>query len=424
MKQKRLLLFAYFYPPLGGPAVQRPLKMIKYLYNMGWITDVISVKDIVYHSRDESLVQEDKAAGVYRTGSADVMSILKKTADKTSLNAGKVYFHTPEFLKRIIRSSFLIDDKYGWLKYAVKQAEALCRKHQYSAVMATISPFTPALAAYQISQKFALPLIIDYRDHWTLNPFHYYFTPIHKMISTYWEKKVVQQASLISTAGSFLGEDLVRKFGKQQAVKLQIMYNGWDKEDFAKLQSTSAPTGKFIISYLGSLYGKQTVKYFIQAVQNMRKKRLLPDNLEIRFIGNFYRENLALLRSQELSDIIKIIPQVEHLKALELMHCSDLLLLFLPGNFYKSVVMGKVFEYMRSGVEILAMIPAENETALLLKEFNYQNICPMDDIGKIEELLQSCFEKKQGRRDFTVKLEKYDRETQVQQLGLRMDKLL
>jgi len=54
MIKKRLLLFAYFYPPLGGPAVQRPLKMIKYLAEMNWKVEVITVKDIVYHSRDET----------------------------------------------------------------------------------------------------------------------------------------------------------------------------------------------------------------------------------------------------------------------------------------------------------------------------------------------------------------------------------
>ena len=90
---KRLLLFAYFYPPLGGPAVQRPLKMVKYLHSFGWDVDVISVKDIVYHSEDHSLMDENKAT-LYRTGSRDAMSMLKKAAGSNDSLSRKIYFKT------------------------------------------------------------------------------------------------------------------------------------------------------------------------------------------------------------------------------------------------------------------------------------------------------------------------------------------
>ena len=221
----------------------------------------------------------------------------------------------------------------------------------------------------------------------------------------------------------FLGDDLVSKFGEQHHSKIQVMYNGWDKADFAIMKHQPTSSDKYIISYLGSLYGKQSVAYFIKALKKLRISGNLPANLEIRFIGNFYRENLELLKSHELRDVIKLIPQVEHFKALELMQESDLLLLFLPSKLCKSVVMGKVFEYMRSGVEIMAMIPSDNETARLLKEFNYNNICPMEEVDKIAKMLQKCIKQKRVKREYRTELEKYSREKQVQQLGLRMEEL-
>ena len=54
---KRLLLIAYFYPPLGGPGVQRPAKSVKYLNKLDVSTDVITVKDIVFHSTDNNLLK-------------------------------------------------------------------------------------------------------------------------------------------------------------------------------------------------------------------------------------------------------------------------------------------------------------------------------------------------------------------------------
>ena len=100
-------------------------------------------------------------------------------------------------------------------------------------------------------------------------------------------KKVLQRSQLIVTAGKLIGEDLVRKFGEQHHKKIQVMYNGWDKKDFNRLKKKSSSSGKYIISYLGSLYGKQTVAYFIQALKKLRARGDLPADLEIRFIGNF-----------------------------------------------------------------------------------------------------------------------------------------
>ena len=76
--ENNLLLFAYFYPPIGGPGVQRPTKLVSYLKNENVLTDVITVKDIIFHSFDYGLLNEDRAENVIRTNSWDVMFILKK----------------------------------------------------------------------------------------------------------------------------------------------------------------------------------------------------------------------------------------------------------------------------------------------------------------------------------------------------------
>jgi hypothetical protein len=172
-------MFAYFYPPLGGPGVQRPVKLIKYLSRNNWKTDVVTVKDIMFHSSDDQLAAEDMAETVIRTGSLDPMSFLgkiKKGSDRT-----KVYFGTPEKYKKIIRNLFPIDDKIGWLPYAKKAGRQLLKTKRYDAIMATMGPYTSGLAAYKLSRQYKIPLIIDYRDHWTMNPYIKFITPFHKI---------------------------------------------------------------------------------------------------------------------------------------------------------------------------------------------------------------------------------------------------
>ncbi len=379
---KNLLLFAYLYPPLGGPGVQRPVKLIKYLDRNNWKTDVITVKDIMFHSSDDQLASEDMAEKVIRTGSLDPMSFLgkiKKRSDKS-----KIYFDTPEKYKKIIRSLFPIDDKIGWLPYAIKAGQQQLKTKRYDAIMATIGPYTSGLAAYKFSRQYRIPLIIDYRDHWTMNPYLPFITPFHRKFSEHWEKRILEHSSVITTVSRTMKSDLLQKFGSQLFSKIKVMYNGWDEEDFSDVP-VREKTKKVIIRYIGNFYGHRTPKYFIQALEDLKSNGSLPDDIQIDFIGNYYHDTVDILKNTKISENINIISQVDHKEAVELLINCDGLLLFIATHKGKGVLTGKLFEYMRSGKEILAMIPPDGEATEILKENKYHFITPMENIKNIEE---------------------------------------
>jgi len=54
---KNVLIVAYYFPPSGGPGVQRVLKMVKYLPAFGWNPIVLTVQNGTFPARDESLLQ-------------------------------------------------------------------------------------------------------------------------------------------------------------------------------------------------------------------------------------------------------------------------------------------------------------------------------------------------------------------------------
>ncbi|OQY37665.1 MAG: hypothetical protein B6226_04970, partial [Candidatus Cloacimonetes bacterium 4572_65] len=72
---RRALMLAYFFPPLGGAGVQRPLKFVKYSKNLGWNIDTLTIKDTVFHSYDDTFLKEINS-DILRAGSWDIMSIL------------------------------------------------------------------------------------------------------------------------------------------------------------------------------------------------------------------------------------------------------------------------------------------------------------------------------------------------------------
>lgn len=380
----KLLLFAYFYPPLGGPAVQRPLKLVKYLNKFGWETDVISVKDIVYHSRDESFLDEDKARSVYRTKSRDAMASLKKATNNSSEISNKIYFKTPEFLKRVVRDSFFIDDKIGWLPFALKAGRELCRSNKYDAVMATIGPYTSGIAAYKISKEFNLPFIIDYRDHWNIWLFKSYLTPLHRLHALMWERKILNQATIVSVVGRIIGEELAARFGDKLATKMQVMYNGWDEADYTK-SVVNQSREKIQIRYVGNFYSTYSPEYFIKAMEELYRTGDLPEDIEFTFVGNYYREVRDMLLKVPFHKQMKIISQVEHPVAIEYVTSSDGMLLFIAPFGSKGVICGKLFEYLRGGKEILSMLSLDGEAAEILKKSGYDLVTAFDDINSIKQ---------------------------------------
>ncbi len=406
---KRLLLIAYFYPPLGGPGVQRPAKLVKYLEQFDVATDVITVKDIVFHSTDMKLLKEDIAHKIIRTSSFDPMSILKKiTKSKTNKT---VYFKTPEKYKKIIRNIFPIDDKIGWLPFVMIAGKRLLKKNNYDSIMATMGPYTSGIAAYKLAKKNKLPLIIDYRDHWTLNPYITFFSKFHKMYSRKWENKILHFASVITVVSKTMKEDIIHEFGEELRSRIKVIYNGWDTEDFSNL--VIRKDEKLVIKYIGNFYGYRTLKYFIEALELLHSNNQLSDDLLIEFTGNYYAETVDHIANSKVAHLINVNSQIEHKEAIKsLMNC-DALLLFIASHKGKGVLTGKLFEYLRSGKDILAMVPPDGEAAEILRQNKHELICEMEDVKMIAKnflMLVDVVKKKSNNRK--IQLE-FSRENQT-----------
>ena len=408
---RKLLLIAYFYPPLGGPGVQRPAKLVKYLEQFDVFTDVITVKDIVFHSTDNKLLKEDKAHKIIRTSSFDLMSILKKISKPKTNKA--VYFNTPEKYKKIIRNVFPIDDKIGWLPFVMKAGKKLFKKNKYDAVMATMGPYTSGIAAYKLAKKNKLPLIIDYRDHWTLNPYITFVTKLHKRYSKKWENKILRFASVITVVSKTMKKDLIREFGEVLKNKIKVIYNGWDADDFSNFVIWK--NEKLVIKYIGNFYGYRTPKYLLKALELLQSRGQITDDILIEFTGNYYSETIDYIVNSKVAHMIKINSQIEHKDAIKsLMNC-DALLLFIASHKGKGVLTGKLFEYLRSGKEILAMVPPEGEAAEILRHNKHDLICEMEDIEMIAKnflKLIKILNKKSKKRKINFE---FSRESQTQE---------
>ena len=76
----KVLVIAYYFPPMGLSGVQRTLKFVKYLKNYNWEPTVITTGKVAYFAHDESLKKEldETAVRVIRVGGSDPNSLLSK----------------------------------------------------------------------------------------------------------------------------------------------------------------------------------------------------------------------------------------------------------------------------------------------------------------------------------------------------------
>ena len=377
--------------------------------------DVLTVKNILYHSFDHELALECQPDLRIATNSLELLSLLywlkifsnklkrlfsrrstritREIALDSSGKRSSVYFMLPENIRQIIKRILPYDDKIGWYPYARKAALKMCRSKDYNLIMTSLGPYTPALVAAKISDQTGISLLIDYRDHWTMNPYEGFLTPLHRWLATKAEKAILSKAVCITTVSKTMCQELRSFSGKTRLHnKVFLLYNGFDESDFLKPHKQSGlEKNKMTGCYTGNFFQQRTPYYFCEAV-----KKLLIGHSEIaqkvlfRFVGNFHRDSQSILTADELSQIVELIPQVEHSKAISIMLESDFLLLFIPSCDGQGVLTSKIFEYIRSEKPILAMIPERSEAASIIRSTASHLICDPENIDRIEESLLSA----------------------------------
>jgi hypothetical protein len=343
---------------------------------------VLTVSDIQFHSYDYELLAESVADNIYRTKSVDLMSILKKFKKKSE----KVYFNTPERYKKIVRGMFPIDDKIGWHPYAVKKAMELIKKNNYDFIVATIGPLTSGLIAHSLHKKTQIPYYIDYRDHMTLHAYPQYINKLLFKHAQRFEQKMLKRAKGVFVIGNLMKQLMVDNFGQYLSDKIQVVYNGYDEDDFAEPIVRNYDQ-QIRIRYVGNIYGNRSIENFISVVEQMIINHEIPLNVTIEFVGNLYIETLHLLNKEVLKPFINIIPQQTHSEAVKLIRTADLLLLFISTKDRNDFVPGKIFEYIRAEVPILAMIPEGGEVADIFRSLGHKYICNEENSEKIREFL-------------------------------------
>jgi glycosyltransferase involved in cell wall biosynthesis len=366
----KVLIITYYWPPSGGAGVQRWLKFAKYLPEYGWEPVILTIdkKYAAYPVTDDSLVEDiPQALRIYTTPATDYFSIYGKNRSK--IPAAGFANNSKNSLKdkflRFIRGNFFIPDpRKGWNRYAFRKACKLIESENIRHVITTSPPHSTQLIGLKIRKKYKfLKWIADIRDPWTDIYYYnqFYHTVLAKYIDARFEKKVLVNADTIITVGKSLKSSLSQKASGIER-KIEVITNGYDESDFKK--SDHPQNDIFTVSYIGTLSDAYPVGSFLQAFHHISEKK---NDCRLRFIGSVSGKQQEHILSELPDTNVDFIEYVNHASAIGYMRQSTVLLLIIPNHkSNKSIITGKLFEYIASGRPVICIGPFDGDAAEII----------------------------------------------------------
>jgi len=408
---KKVLVVTYYWPPAGGPGVQRVLKFCKYFSAFGWEPIVLTVQNGEYPSIDSTLLSESKMLKVYKSNTIEPFTLYKKTFNKKSVPTFALDHGSKskmEGMAQWIRTNcFIPDARKGWIPFAVRLGKKIMAREKCDLLFSSGPPHSLHFIAKKLKEKFHVPWVADFRDPWT-DLFH---LEGHKRLKTAQnldkkkEESILSSADIITTVSSSL-YDLFKQ--KREELRVEIITNGYDEDDYTDVSKTNGINNKILISYIGGMAKSQIPYSFFKALKSITNKGF---DAILRFSGNVHPDVMSEISNLGLQNQTEFEGYVNHETAIRNMVNSDFLLLVIPNaSNNRGIITGKIFEYLRSKTTIICIGPADCDAAKIIHDTHSGFIFDYDDSNGISELIMS------PKPVTSVDFHKYSRKSLANQL--------
>ncbi len=373
---KNLLLINYYWPPSGGPAVQRWLSLTAELAKLGWNIWVVTVdeKYATYQLYDESLVRQvHPAVQVVKTKTIEPFGLFKLLFGKKSIPApGFANEANPSIIKKATRflrgNLFIPDPRKYWKNFAVKAAEKLIKDHDINLVITAGPPHSTHFIGKALKQKLGIKWVCDFHDLWT-DVIYYdllFHLPVVKKLDNKLQREILETCDHILTVGEKYKEKLLSKSMKIAPEKISLARIGYADNLFK--EQTLQSKNEFIVGYVGSIAEYYQPEIFFEAIQSIAQKDA---KVKLLFAGVASPVIKNLVDKYGLQSSFIDMGYVLHEKAVQLMQQSTVLLLINPVTKDEAMVIpGKIYEYLATGNPIINITKKDSETALLISESN------------------------------------------------------
>ncbi len=384
----RVLMVAYYFPPVGGVGVQRTLKFATYLPRYGWQPEIVAPGNPGFALRDPSLMalvpatlqvhrtrslEPAKLAtwarglfGRRRNGSASGQATLRSGAGQQSAASSR---RRPRPLRvlatawsRLWGALLYPDTAVAWVPFAVFAGWRAARRGRVQVVYSTALPISTHLAGKWIARLSGRPWLADFRDPWIGSPMTADPNRLTAWLRRRTERGIVRRADAVVFATEGLRDMYARRY-PERASRFVCIPNGYDRADIEGVAPAPYEPGHFHLLFAGSLYRSQELEVFLDGVERLLARRPdLRDRLRVHFLGKVNEANRAIASRYadpaRLGGVVAFEAFVPRPQALARIAGADALLQLMPDLPGSDIyVGGKLIEYLAFDKPILAVMP-------------------------------------------------------------------
>src|SRR3970040_1498713 len=422
----KLLICAYYFPPIGTPRSYRWREFVTHLSSKGWKIDVLTIDTsnkhpnydsklldnlptevrifrtypgIMHHfsslllSKRNAIVSKAKQSNNYEFTSPDTQTSFRQTI-------GRSLFR---IFEKSLRTVFIPDEAVTWLPFAILKGRKLTKENSYDVIISSGFPFTCHIVGFFLKQASGgKPWIADYGDPWVNNP-SFALPKWRSFIDKEIESRILNSVNKIIVNTDRTKDHYLNLYPFLKSEDIKVITQGFSKEGFHEVSPEI--TEKFRIVYTGIFYKDREPFILFDALTNVKE---IWKDLEVIIAGNITKDEYKhYAENKGLSEIVHFIGFVPQEKALSLQKGASVLLLI--GNRGGIQVPGKIYKYIASKRPRLSITIDKYDIASTFVDRFKRGISVENDSQKLSESIIYLYKLwKNKRLESEVNLEDVD----------------
>jgi len=449
------LVISYYFPPAGGPGVQRVLKHVKFLREFGYEPVVIAAAAEDYSGLSELRMPIDESIAADVPERIEVHRVESRQPFRLFALLHKWRI---DYLRELV---FVPDTAVTWIRPVVKRAKEIAAKRQIDVIYTSVKPHSVAFAGWLLKKALRKPWVLDFRDPWTQYFLATFPTRLHFRLEQCLERFFLKRADHIITITPTARENLLAWCDFLSPDKVSCITNGYDEEDFdAQTPGRGRSNGSFSLLYTGVFCGApvpsnsrqdslaervwralrnsltftprhfdrltHSPKFLLDALRELFNER--PDlrgRIKLIHVGPFDEANSRYAHELGIADALETHGYVAHGEAVQLASRADAVFFCLadsPTGERNDCVPQKVYEYLGSRRPVLALAP-EGDARDFLRRAGTAVVCDPRDLGAIKAGLVTLIEHRTQLRPDDEFIGSFRRRNQTAQLAGIFDRL-
>ncbi|MHA1250528.1 MAG: hypothetical protein ACTSRP_11110 [Candidatus Helarchaeota archaeon] len=294
-----------------------------------------------------------------------------------------------KYIKILQDFIFKIDFYFRWIPFAYFKLRKILEiyKNQIKFIYASGPSFETHIIGYLLKKKFKIPLILEYNDPWSFNPYNKDIEPpLNRLINYLLEIKILKSTDIIISLSTEFNHFLKKHFPFVKNKKFLIVDNGIN---FHLSQNKKKKKEKITFTFIGTLYGKRKITPFLNLISVLKFTGFLDNEmLEINIFGKYPKKRLNfILKKLKIDDMVNLngfLNREEIYK--NLIECD--LPIHIGDNTNYPTLAYKIWEYLSCRKKILFIGNINSFTAKFIKKNNLGIILPLNDLQKSLKILK------------------------------------